>query len=83
MHAKIETDAWFASLFFRALAVFLADRLRITTARLASKIGGKSSLHDEDEIDLEMMDSVSLAAVRFDKLLKRLQGATGSPNESA
>ena len=83
LHAKIETDAWFASRFFRAMAVFLADRLRITTARLASKSGGKSSsLHDEDEIDLEMMDSVSLAAVRFDKLLKRLQGGTGSPNES-
>jgi CRP/FNR family cyclic AMP-dependent transcriptional regulator len=83
LNAKIETDAWFASRFFRAMAVFLADRLRITTARLASKSGGKSSLHDEDEIDLEMMDSVSLAAVRFDKLLKRLQGATASVRESA
>jgi hypothetical protein len=29
---------------------------------------------DHDEIDLDMMDSVSLAAVRFDKMLKRLQG---------
>ncbi len=83
LHAKIETDAWFASRFFRALAVFLADRMRITTARLASKSGGKSSLHDEDEIDLDMMDSVSLAAVRFDKMLKRLQGGTGSLRESA
>jgi hypothetical protein len=34
-----------------------------------------SSLHDEDEIDFDVMDSVSPAAVRFDKPLKRLQGA--------
>jgi CRP/FNR family cyclic AMP-dependent transcriptional regulator len=70
-------------MFFRAMAVFLADRLRITTARLASKSDGKSRPHDEDEIDLDMMDSVSMAAVRFDKVLKRLQGGTASPNESA
>jgi len=57
--------------------------LGIGDARLASGSGGKSSLHDEDEIDLDMMDSVSLAAVRFDKLLKRLHGGAGSVNESA
>jgi CRP-like cAMP-binding protein len=75
--AKIATDAWFASRFFQGVATFLADRLRTTTGRL----GYGSASQDEsqnagDEIDLEMMDSVSLAAVRFDKLLKRLQGAT-------
>jgi CRP/FNR family transcriptional regulator, cyclic AMP receptor protein len=73
LHAKIETDAWFASRFFRALAIFLADRLRITTARLAAGSGGQSSKQDEDELGLDMMDSVSLAAIRFDKLIKRLQ----------
>jgi CRP/FNR family cyclic AMP-dependent transcriptional regulator len=84
LHAKIETDAWFASRFFRALAIFLADRLRITTARLASGSGGRSNTRDGDEIGLDMMDSVSLAAVRFDKLLKRLQqGGAVSLNESA
>jgi CRP/FNR family cyclic AMP-dependent transcriptional regulator len=79
LRAKMATDAWFASRFFQALATFLADRLRTTTGRL----GYGGAVQDEnqnagDEIDLEMMDSVSLAAVRFDKLLKRLQGATES-----
>jgi len=84
LHAKIETDAWFASRFFRALAIFLADRLRVTTARLASGSGGRSNPLDGDEIDLDTMDSVSLAAVRFDKLLKRLQhGGTASSDKSA
>jgi CRP/FNR family cyclic AMP-dependent transcriptional regulator len=74
LRAKMATDAWFASRFFHAVATFLAVRLRTTTSRL----GYGGAAQDEnagDEIDLEMMDSVSLAAVRFDKLLKRLQSA--------
>jgi hypothetical protein len=73
LRAKIATDPWFSSRFFQALATFLADRLRTTTGRLGY---GKASQDENlgDEIDLEMMDSVSLAAIRFDKLLKRLQG---------
>ena len=79
LRAKIETDAWFASRFFRALATFLADRLRITTALLAARNGGRKDREDGGEIDLDTMDSVSLAAVRFDKLLRRLQtGGTTS-----
>jgi len=79
--AKMATDAWFASRFFKALAIFLADRLRTTTSRL----GYGRPIQDEDEnqdagdeIDLEVMDSVSLAAIRFDKLLKRLQSVAES-----
>jgi CRP-like cAMP-binding protein len=74
LHAKIATDPWFASRFFRALATFLADRLRTTTARLGYGSATQDNPNDGDEIDLDMMDSVSLAAVRFDKLLKRMQG---------
>jgi CRP-like cAMP-binding protein len=74
LHAKIATDPWFASRFFRALATFLADRLRTTTARLGYGNAAQDRLDEGDEIDLDMMDSVSLAAVRFDKLLKRMAG---------
>jgi CRP/FNR family transcriptional regulator, cyclic AMP receptor protein len=77
LRARLETDAWFASRFFRALAMFLADRLRATTARLGSGTADPDVNRDQDEIDLDMMDSVSLAAVRFDKMLKRLQGGEG------
>ena len=77
LRARLETDAWFASRFFRALAMFLADRLRATTARLGSGSANQNVNQDHDEIDLDMMDSVSLAAVRFDKMLKRLQGGEG------
>lgn len=79
LRARLATDAWFASRFFRALAVFLADRLRTTTARLAYGNSDPDDRRDRDEIGMEMMDSASLAAVRFDKFLKRLQrGAVSS-----
>jgi CRP-like cAMP-binding protein len=78
LRAKITTDPWFASRFFRAVATFLADRLRTTTGRLGYGSAAQEEHSSADEIDLEMMDSLSLAAVRFDKLLKRLQGKTES-----
>ncbi|MDE3195133.1 MAG: cyclic nucleotide-binding domain-containing protein [Acidobacteriota bacterium] len=71
--AKMATDPWFASRFFRALAIFLADRLRSTTARLGYGETSADELQDRDELPLDAMDSVSLASVRFDRLLKRLQ----------
>jgi len=75
LRAKIASDPWFASRFFQALATFLADRLRMTTARLGYGSANQDQNHNPgEEIDLEMMDSASLAAVRFDKLLKRLAG---------
>jgi CRP/FNR family cyclic AMP-dependent transcriptional regulator len=75
LRAKMATDPWFASRFFQGLASFLADRLRTTTGRLGY---GNAAQDAGDEIDLEMMDSVSLAAIRFDNLLKRLQGVSKS-----
>jgi CRP-like cAMP-binding protein len=82
LQSRLATDAWFASRFFRAIATFLADRLRTTTARLGHRGSGEDILDDGDEIDFDMMDSVSLAAVRFDKMLKRLQGGTASSSRS-
>ena len=77
LRAKLAIDPWFASRFFQAVATFLADRLRTTTSRLGY---GSTAQEDDqnagEEIDIRMMDSVALAAVRFDKLLKRLRGAT-------
>jgi CRP-like cAMP-binding protein len=71
--AKMSTDPWFASRFFRAMATFLADRLRTTTARLGYGDGAPNDAHDSDELAPDFMDSMSLASVRFDRLLKRLQ----------
>lgn len=74
---RLEADAGFAARFYRALAIFLADRLRATTRRLG--YGGTGDLDDdavlEDELDPNILDTVSQAGDRFSRLLLTLQGS--------
>jgi hypothetical protein len=63
----------FASRFYHALAILLSDRLRSTEKRMA--YGEDTSLEDEsvrlkDELDIGVLDQVSMAGDRFDRLLK-------------
>lgn len=74
LRAKLDKDPPFAARFYRALAVFLADRLRVTTGRF----GYGSTAEDAqaaDELSEDQLDSIDLAGVRFDQMLKRLGGA--------
>ena len=75
LSGKLERDTAFAARFYRALGVFLAHRLRRQTARGAAP-GRLDSLSDEvsaeDEIDPELLDSVALAATRFEWFQKRI-----------
>ena len=63
--------------FYRALSFFLADRLRGTVRRLGYGQAGGLDTDDvlEDELDDRLLDSVSLAGDRFDRMLKILAGA--------
>jgi CRP/FNR family transcriptional regulator, cyclic AMP receptor protein len=73
---KIEQDVAFAARFYHALAVFLSDRLRSTVSRLG--YGKGVSLDEdteyEDELDLAVLNTMHLAGLRFDRMLKRLMG---------
>jgi CRP/FNR family transcriptional regulator, cyclic AMP receptor protein len=71
LKAKLEKDTQFASRFYRAIAVFLADRLRSTVRNL-----GYGTANEEpaaDELAEDFLPQVDLAALRFDSLLRRLQ----------
>lgn len=68
---KLERDTGFAARFYRALASFLADRLRTTTGRLG--YGKWDQDQDADELDTTMLDNISMAASRFDHIMKRLR----------
>jgi len=73
---RLGEDAGFAARFYRALAVFLAHRLRNTYQRLGY---GKDRPMDEDmeyedELSPEILDSVHLAGSRFDRALRQLLG---------
>ena len=67
---KLAGDTAFAARFYRALASFLADRLRITVGRFG--YGNKQQDADPDQLDDSTMGEISLAAVRFNDLLRRV-----------
>ena len=73
MSRKLESDIAFGCRFYRALAVFLADRLRATVRRMG--YGGEDLQAQsiaKDELDVGILDNVSMAGERFDRMLKML-----------
>jgi len=75
LEARLLRDAFFAARFYRAIAMFLSDRLRYTVGLLG--YGSGQTLGDQashaDEIDPAVLDNVSLAGARFDILQRRLR----------
>jgi CRP-like cAMP-binding protein len=73
LQRRLAQDVGFAGRFYRALAILLSDRLRATEKRMA--YGEEQGLEDEnvrlkDELDIGVLDQVSMAGDRFDRLLK-------------
>lgn len=76
LQQKLATDLAFGSRFYRALAIFLADRLRELQQDLLGDrredLGGETVL--QGELSAMISDSVSMAGERFDRMLKVLTG---------
>jgi CRP/FNR family transcriptional regulator, cyclic AMP receptor protein len=70
---KLAADPAFAARFYRALCVFMADRLRHTTQRMGYG-AATDDAHSKDELNEDLLDNVHLAGARFDRMLKRLAG---------
>ncbi len=77
IETRLRSDGGFSGRFYKALAIFLADRLRGTVDRLKYRQGQAMAADRimEDELDEGVLDQVSLAGVRFDRMLKILLGA--------
>lgn len=76
---KLARDDAFAARFYRGLAIFLADRLRTTTASLGyGKQTDNQQQRDAEAIDPDSFEEISLAARRFDEMLRRLRLTDGS-----
>jgi CRP-like cAMP-binding protein len=71
---RLEADAAFGRRFYRALAIFLADRLRGTIRRMGSTPDLDPKTVAEDELDRRILSVVSNARDRFNRLLKMLAG---------
>jgi CRP-like cAMP-binding protein len=71
---RLEADVAFGCRFYRAMGIFLSDRLRAATRRIGGSpdLGPKSVANDE--LDSRILDVVSKARDRFDRLLKTLVG---------
>lgn len=69
LNAKIESDTAFASRLFRAIAMFLSIRMRSTVQRLGY---GKATVSTDDELDMALLDTVTVAGGRFDRMVKKL-----------
>lgn len=73
LQERIESDPPFAARFYRALAIFLATRLRATVAQLGYGTPDPSQAA-QDEIDADALERLSAAGLRFDNLQRRLRG---------
>jgi CRP/FNR family transcriptional regulator, cyclic AMP receptor protein len=69
--AKLAKDQAFARRFYQSIATFLADRLYVTVGRFG--YGSAQQDVDVDELSDSAMAEIDLAALRFDKLLRRLR----------
>lgn len=80
---KTETDIGFGLRLYKAISVFLADRMRSTIERMgygvdASSGGLSEEAHMEGEIDEAVLDQVFLAGARFDRIFKSLLNSAAS-----
>lgn len=76
LRAKLAVDIPFAAGLYRAMATFLADRLRNTTRRMG-QVGQPAPDPKEpqlEELNEDLLDNVHLAGARFDRMLKKLAG---------
>jgi CRP/FNR family cyclic AMP-dependent transcriptional regulator len=81
---KLKQDTAFAARFYRALAIFLSDRLRSAVGRMGVgvNLAVRASQHMktqedidyEDALDMNVLDNVSMAGARFERILRQMRG---------
>lgn len=73
---RLRTDDGFAARFYKAIAVFLSDRLRGKLDMLGNTVPSLAeNVFEDDEIDPALLDGLFLAGQRFDRLLKHFVGS--------
>jgi CRP/FNR family cyclic AMP-dependent transcriptional regulator len=73
--SKLREDIGFASRFYRAMATFMADRLRTTVGNFGTgKLEMDEEIEDVDEVAPHLMDNISMAGARFSEMQRRHWG---------
>lgn len=77
LREELDRNEGLAARFYRALAIFLSDRLRGTVSRLGygttGSGDGPESFADENELDEVVLDRVSLAGDRLRRLIEMVE----------
>ena len=71
LKAKLVSDTGFAARFYRAIAIFLSERMRSTVGRMGYGSDEEDSAEEEGELDSNLLDNVHLAGARFERLLQK------------
>ncbi len=77
LQAKLDEDTGFAARFYRSTSMLLSDRLRQLNgqlARIQAGADGQELIDElEDELDPNVLEGISFAGNRFDRMLKSLR----------
>ena len=75
--AKLEEDRDFAARFYRGIAISLSYRLRESMEHAGPGKGPSTGgeVAEDEELDSNVLDSVYLAGLRFDRIVRRMMGA--------
>lgn len=76
LQRKLEDDLGFASRFYKAMAVTLADRLRAASSLGCRPAAGVEMDDSDDEIAPELLDAISMAGNRFADMQRRSWGSS-------
>ena len=73
LRQKLAADPAFAARFYRAICIFLADRLRATTRRMGygNQPDGESAAA-QGELNENVMETMHLAGARFARMLQQM-----------
>jgi CRP-like cAMP-binding protein len=74
---RLGEEVAFAARFYRAMAVFLADRLRSSVAQLGYGKSGptEQEIDERDELDPAVLENLTVASSRFDQMQRRVRAA--------
>ena len=73
LRSKLGSDTGFASRFYRALCIFLANRVSRMNQMVNDNAAPQSD--SRNEMSPEMLENVALAGARFDWFLKRIRSS--------
>jgi CRP/FNR family cyclic AMP-dependent transcriptional regulator len=78
LRKKLVDDVHFAARFYRALSIFLANRL----GRIGLQVGANAAAtpldENEGELSPELLENIGIAGARFDWFLQRIRGSVNT-----